>query len=585
MKAKKRSVSNAVDSSGNERRKTPHGDAKRAKTVRGEPSEANDVQQLAQALAADPIRNVRAVKRLLGFLKAETPAEQAAQATLALRVYFLGALERGHLKIKRAEQASDQDPEAVLAEWVRSQHSAFRARCLDLVASGGPDRLPVQLAAMGALMELVRSEEVGQFGNTLFVAMIRRMAASPDLSGELLGSFAERYAELADVRYYTLRAVQDVAEDLADGGKEVVLPAEMDRSEVTSNLFDILKCDAGPMLRSGEAASWCGAIEAGAVRPAVADDRAARKQAGKGAGDDATRAAKWASHGSHVRAFSGAWLALLRAPMPADIYCNVLAALHEAVIPAMANPLLLSDFLTRSLDRGGITGMLALQGIFVLVTQHGLEYPKFYEKLYQLIQPSSLALRQRGQFFRLADMFLNSPMVPAYSAASFAKKFARMALAAPPHGAMLCLAFVNNIVRRHPSLVALQHRAAPPAGGNAGPPWNGTDPFDPDATDPAEAGGVSSTLWEVEALQQHWLPQVAHMARQVMGKDLEDRRRASEIDVAPLAAASFAGLFQGEVGRKLRRAVPVAYYGQDDPPGLHGGAAPADFAAFDFQSA
>lgn len=37
---------------------------------------------------------------------------------------------------------------------------------------------------------------------------------------------------------------------------------------------------------------------------------------------------------------------------------------------------------------GGLVGMLALNGIFSLVTQHGLEYPRFYERLYTLLQPS-----------------------------------------------------------------------------------------------------------------------------------------------------------------------------------------------------
>jgi hypothetical protein len=40
----------------------------------------------------------------------------------------------------------------------------------------------------------------------------------------------------------------------------------------------------------------------------------------------------------------------------------------------------------------------------------------------------------RSQFFRLADLFLASGMVPAYTAAAFAKRMARLALTAPPAG-------------------------------------------------------------------------------------------------------------------------------------------------------
>ena len=56
------------------------------------------------------------------------------------------------------------------------------------------------------------------------------------------------------------------------------------------------------------------------------------------------------------------------------------------MLPALPNPLLVADFLTRSLQRGGMAGMLALNGIFVLVTQHGLEYPEFYTCLYNLLE-------------------------------------------------------------------------------------------------------------------------------------------------------------------------------------------------------
>ena len=55
-------------------------------------------------------------------------------------------------------------------------------------------------------------------------------------------------------------------------------------------------------------------------------------------------------------------------------------------MPSLPNPLLLSDFLSSCLDQGGLIGMLALNGIFILVTRHGLEYPHFYARLYALLQ-------------------------------------------------------------------------------------------------------------------------------------------------------------------------------------------------------
>lgn len=73
--------------------------------------------------------------------------------------------------------------------------------------------------------------------------------------------------------------------------------------------------------------------------------------------------------------------------------------------------------------------------------------------------------KHRARFWALADAFLASGMVPAYTAAAFVKRLARLALAAPPAGALLALGFIHNIVRRHPATMQLLHR--PPRGGLA----------------------------------------------------------------------------------------------------------------------
>ena len=88
---------------------------------------------------------------------------------------------------------------------------------------------------------------------------------------------------------------------------------------------------------------------------------------------------------------SEAWLGLLTMPLPSDLLKKVLVQLHSTVMPHMPNPLLLSDYLTWCLDEGGLVGMLALNGIFTLVTKHGLEYPNFYSRLYALLQVCILA--------------------------------------------------------------------------------------------------------------------------------------------------------------------------------------------------
>ena len=100
--------------------------------------------------------------------------------------------------------------------------------------------------------------------------------------------------------------------------------------------------------------------------------------------------------------------------------------MHDLVIPALLNPLLVADFLMHCLDQGagcaargraklpivplpppppaptprppqgGLIGILALNGVFLLVTQHGLEYPNFYRRLYGLLTPDVFMVRRGG---------------------------------------------------------------------------------------------------------------------------------------------------------------------------------------------
>ena len=75
---------------------------------------------------------------------------------------------------------------------------------------------------------------------------------------------------------------------------------------------------------------------------------------------------------------------------PHSACCTATCCLLRQSSPTCAPPPPSSaDFLTATLDRGGLLGMLALNGIFLLVTRHGLEYPRFYQRLYQLLTPDA----------------------------------------------------------------------------------------------------------------------------------------------------------------------------------------------------
>ncbi|KAF9603081.1 hypothetical protein IFM89_033806 [Coptis chinensis] len=83
----------------------------------------------------------------------------------------------------------------------------------------------------------------------------------------------------------------------------------------------------------------------------------------------------------------------------------VLVTLHQIVIPHLSSPIMLCDFLTRSYDVGGVTSVMALSSLYILMSQHGLEYPNFYEKLYALLEPSIFMAKHRANVFEWEEWF------------------------------------------------------------------------------------------------------------------------------------------------------------------------------------
>ncbi|MES1917788.1 MAG: hypothetical protein MHM6MM_009494, partial [Cercozoa sp. M6MM] len=111
---------------------------------------------------------------------------------------------------------------------------------------------------------------------------------------------------------------------------------------------------------------------------------------------------------------SEAWMALLRLPLPHSVYKRVLVNIEKCVLPRVKDPLLLADLLKDSYDRGagGVVSLLALNGLFVLMTRHNFNaIDDFYDKLYVLLSDSIFTSRYRARFFRLLELFLSSKCV------------------------------------------------------------------------------------------------------------------------------------------------------------------------------
>ncbi|GAX81728.1 hypothetical protein CEUSTIGMA_g9156.t1 [Chlamydomonas eustigma] len=636
-------------------------------------SKSSEVQKLLSELESGGTSKANNVVHLLAYINAQTEMGAVKKAIQALKLFFVEACQGGDLGPEKQvdgdhqeqgtrgfshEEEGQVDAQKVFRQWLKRQYTLYTSALLSLLST--PDASPqLQISAVSALMEAVRCEMgVGVFSSSLYCRLVATITTSAAVKPEVFTLLFTRYFHYMDVSYYTLWSVKEIAQARCRAGVSTskrdvgdLAPEDVARSlfDVLSNMPEsdtlVLESTNGTAMglvgkvsgagRSGSALprSWCGIEEAGEVKTAASRSESAKArrkrkqqelQEGGSSGPaimyPAVPSSTWTNSKNLKRTFSDAWVSFLQMPLPDDIYRKVLLRLHSSVIPKMNNPLLLADFLTYALNQGGMVGMLALNGIFVLVTQHGLEYPAFYTKLYNLITADAFHAKHRAQFFKLADLFLSSALVPAYTAAAFAKRMARLAVSAPPAGAMTAIAFIHNLLRRHPaciilidnpshakskagtvltdihtateddyhqealgsSLVDLEEGCKIPSPSSNAPthhPSRLGDVYDETQEDPAKSRAVESSLWELTCLRNHYCPQVAALCS-ILDKDLTDRTKTTEVDMDPLVSASYSSLFSQEVERRLKQ-VPLAFY-QQPPTKLFDARDLSDFLGWKF---
>lgn len=187
---------------------------------------------------------------------------------------------------------------------------------------------------------------------------------------------------------------------------------------------------------------------------------------------------------------------------------QMLMLLITVVLPHLHNPILMTDFFMDSLEIGGQMSVLALQGVFVLCQQSNIAYPNIYEKLYSLFTPEIFHANYKARLFYLADIFLSSTHLPKTIIAAFAKRLARLSLAAPPQDIAVIIYFVENLLMRHPEVkrLLMAESVAP----------NGADTYhDPYAMmecDPNRSQALQSSLWEIVCHKRHAVTSVDQLS-------------------------------------------------------------------------
>ncbi|KNC48158.1 CBF/Mak21 family protein [Thecamonas trahens ATCC 50062] len=218
------------------------------------------------------------------------------------------------------------------------------------------------------------------------------------------------------------------------------------------------------------------------------------------------------------KAYERAWRKAVSAQaLTPALYKAILETFPETILANVLKPLTWLDFLAHAYEQPGIVAVLALSGMHELITKYNLEYPQFYAKLYSLLTPAVLYAKYRARFFKLVHKFMRSTYLPHYLVAAFIKRLARLALSAPPQGALLAIQLIFNMMTNNPATVALVHRpefvARVAGSGPLGPDSAGADPFDESENDPAKTNAQASSLWELQALEHHYSPTVARSAR------------------------------------------------------------------------
>ncbi|XP_068886939.1 nucleolar complex protein 4 homolog isoform X2 [Aphelocoma coerulescens] len=455
--------------------------------VLGSRSSANRVFELLEPLAGqeepeDIVSAARTCSRLFGAL-------------LERRELFVGPLPDQDASL--AENYSAEDKYRI---WMRHRYRDC-VGCLGELM--GHDAFQVKELALCTLMKFVELE-----------------AQYPLIKIEWKGTLTfpcdllKEYMEYDDVRYFVMKAVTASIGQVTQKTKERPLPVYQ------QNVFSLIS----PINMPNK--------ESEMVKFMVKQDN--REEL------------KLSKLQAHRQVFERMWLTFLKHKLPTGLYKKVLVILHDSVLPYMNEPTLMMDFLTVAYGIGGAISLLALNGLFILIHQHNLEYPDFYKKLYSLLDPSIYHVKYRARFFHLTDLFLSSSHLPAYLVAAFIKRLARLALTAPPEALLMIIPFICNLFRRHPACRVLVHRPG-------GPADMSEDPYVMEEEEPSQSRALESSLWEIQSLQNHYHPDVAKAAA-VLNQSLSEM----EDDISGLLELSAYELFDKEV-KKNAVDVPLEF--------------------------
>jgi U3 small nucleolar RNA-associated protein 19 len=412
------------------------------------------------------------------------------------------------------------EAEGVVALWLKERYKEFLDVLLDdFMKSQHP---PKQSVALTLLMRLVQEESKQKdysVKNGPLMRLVETLLFLP-ADDPNRDEFAEKYfKQFDDVRYHSFQTIKNIMDT------DLELPT---RQLVAANCLALLSTLEEVPKTEAEISNFHTKSQGKSPIPSVRTYKEKAQQA---------------------------WLATMRAGLSKEQRKTILGAFSHQIAPWFQQPEMLMDFLTDSYNVGGATSLLALSGLYYLISEKNLDYPSFYLKLYSLLDDGLLHSKHRSRFFRLLDTFMSSTHLPAALVASFIKRLSRLALHGPPAGIVVVIPWVYNMFKRHPACTFMMHREIRDPALQASLDDVGMDdPFDMGEADPMLSEAIESSVWELEALQTHYHPNVATLA-----KIISEQFTKRSYNLEDFLDHSYTALLDVELNRDLKKDPEVEF--------------------------
>lgn len=390
------------------------------------------------------------------------------------KVFHLLASEGVHrvrrINVNSVEESSEAS--AILSKWLDSIYEKYYKRSFELL-----NHEKFANVGFNSVTQLIRLSAAGVIEDYAFPVEILKeileiIILKDEKESDLYELLDEAVNSYRDIRFYTLRVAGQISKNIQEGGESDT------SSKAYCGLFKIIS----EIVMETDAEIESGQSE---VNPFLIE---------------ANFPAALSSCKGHLQEFSTCWLSFLQgiSIIEPKLHRSFLIIVNDRIIPYMAKPTLLADYLTDSYNIGGFVSLLALNGLFTLMHRHNLDYPSFFPKLYSLLDSNILHCRYRKRFCKLFSLFMSSTHMPAYLVAAFVKRIARLSLDTSPAVINWVIPFVYNMFKAHPAIRVLIHRQA------AGEESKIADPFLMEELDPSKCKAIDSSIWEIHALSRHY---------------------------------------------------------------------------------